>query len=159
MDAEALRKTREHYNSHSNLHDNREQVFLTSFHRYMWCARHHCASRLKMLSIIAQALEARRQGKALPLKDFHNDIKRKMINRWDCTARLQSTYWPCTHIARDVLYSCLPLQVCMAGRQASGSCLWPGRRHPQMGTCRGTIMYSQFLNLSQSTGATGLSQC
>ena len=26
-------------------------------------------------------MEARRQGKALPLKDFHNDIKRKMINR------------------------------------------------------------------------------
>ena len=34
--------------------------------------------------LIAQALEARRQGKALPLKDFHNAIKRKMINRWGC---------------------------------------------------------------------------
>ena len=29
-----------------------------------------------------QALEARRQGAALPLKDFHNDIKRRMISRF-----------------------------------------------------------------------------
>ena len=28
-----------------------------------------------------QALLARRQGAALPLKDFHNDIKRRMILR------------------------------------------------------------------------------
>lgn len=28
-----------------------------------------------------QALNARRQGAALPLKDFHNDIKRRMILR------------------------------------------------------------------------------
>ena len=26
MDAEALRKTREHYNSHANLHEDREEV-------------------------------------------------------------------------------------------------------------------------------------
>ena len=30
----------------------------------------------------SQALEARRQGAALPLKDFHNDIKRRMITRF-----------------------------------------------------------------------------
>ena len=32
--------------------------------------------------LLWQALAARRQGAALPLKDFHNDIKRRMITRF-----------------------------------------------------------------------------
>ena len=43
--------------------------------------------------ISVQALEARRQGKALPLKDFHNDIKRKMINRWALMPVLQASWY------------------------------------------------------------------
>lgn len=53
MDADAVRKTREHYNSHANNYADR-----------------------------SQALDARRQGAALPLKEFHNAIKRKMILRF-----------------------------------------------------------------------------
>ncbi|CAL8470296.1 g9838 [Coccomyxa elongata] len=53
MDADAVRKTREHYNSHANNFADR-----------------------------SQALDARRQGAALPLKEFHNAIKRKMILRF-----------------------------------------------------------------------------
>ncbi len=81
MDADALRKTKEHYNSHANLHENREQVVESR-------AATRDAPVLRFdnfrasLCVTAQALKARKQGKALPLKDFHNDIKRKMINRW-----------------------------------------------------------------------------
>ena len=83
MDAEALRKTREHYNSHANLHEDREQVCAAlEYDGYLHKASGSLHDRVSQTNATVQAMEARRQGKALPLKDFHNAIKRKMINRW-----------------------------------------------------------------------------
>ena len=83
MDAEALKKTREHYNSHANVHEDREQACALASCRQL-LTRPPCRPQDFDLpdAVVPQALEARRQGKALPLKDFHNAIKRKMINRW-----------------------------------------------------------------------------
>jgi 2-polyprenyl-3-methyl-5-hydroxy-6-metoxy-1,4-benzoquinol methylase len=53
MDQEALNYTREHYNKHSNKHADQ-----------------------------ASALRARAQGPSMPLKKFHNSIKRLLINRF-----------------------------------------------------------------------------
>lgn len=87
MDAEALRKTKEHYNSHANLHEDREQVSSMQTAPFIDfpppCTPQGCDLPD---AVVTQALQARRQGKALPLKDFHNAIKRKMINRCDCNA-------------------------------------------------------------------------
>ena len=84
MDLAALEYTRSHYDKHSN------QVSIYFLHdRGRSGPRPHCSHpahgsarpRFPQYATTEEALKARAQGPGAPLKKFHNEIKRQLINR------------------------------------------------------------------------------
>jgi hypothetical protein len=85
MDQKALEYTRSHYDKHSN-----QVRGMLAFHPSPPappCLCYHANLCLHSLAAAQyasteEALRARAQGPGAPLKKFHNDIKRQLINRW-----------------------------------------------------------------------------
>jgi SAM-dependent methyltransferase len=89
MDDTAVDYTRSLYDRHANKAETKDEVCVRGM---MWCVglraaasrttRPHSSSRpsLPKKTKTKQALRARQQGAALPLKQYHNRIKRELIN-------------------------------------------------------------------------------
>ena len=85
MDQKALEYTRSHYDKHSNqvrrpLESHPSPPGPPCRRRFANLSRASLA--VAQYASTEEALRARAQGPGAPLKKFHNDIKRQLINRW-----------------------------------------------------------------------------